>query len=1306
MSMTSLFSHSLTDLIRGLRQHKKDEQAYIAKEIANIRKELRSNDSDLKAQAIAKLTYLQMMGYDMSWASFHVVEVMSSPKFLYKGIGYLGAIQSFDQNTDVLMLTTNLIKKDLASSQVGEIGIALTGLAHILTPDLARDLCADLVAMLNHSRPIIRKKVLLVLYKVFLKYPEGLRLSFPRMKERLDDPDPSVVSAAVTVICELARRNPKNYLSLAPQLFRLLTTSSNYWMMIKIIKLFAALTPHEPRLSKKLLPPIRDLIQTTPSMSLLYECIHAVISGGMLVASGSGSNAESAAALAATCVSKLRTFLEDPDQNLQYLGLLALTKILPTHPHLLADHKDVILKFLDDQDISIRLRALDLIVGMANKRNLPEIVKRLVVHLLPQGDEDANADAMDTSYRADIVRRIVFICSQNSYANVANFEWYLAVLSDLTNLPRVDAGELLMNQFMDVGVRVKTVRPYTVKLMMKLLADTKLIQSVKQEDSNVMVLFAAAWLTGEYCALLESPLDALEHLSNKEAAHLPPAVQAVYLQSMIKVFAYWMNSLQHDWNEQSRQMVCEMVDTLRVNIREMYSRNDDLEVQERACNIAAILDVVADHLPKTPLRIENSISFAPTLPSPPLILGKLYPLFFQQELNPVAPKAQRKVPVPEGLDLDRWIFEPAPEPVSESSSDDDDFMNDRNLSSSYGYGWTGGAAPVGKSRRSKSRKDKSEGDTKEDSEARAKRKAERKARQKLDPYYIGGGRDSPDSGASSKGRKGAAGDDEDEMDIESIPIVQLSLDEFNKPIKVKKNKKGKESKLSKRRQEMSMPTIPVEFAAEEMPEDAMLSNSDDESKAAATSTTGSLASASKNGSALALRGILDADYSDLHSVDLSVPLGEDEHLPRTKAYMNPEEARQFAEAQAQQQRLDAIKAKKERKEKREKEKEKKEKTKKSAKGDKEKKKKSSSKKDKSAATEAPLVDVAAEEVSPARIPLPVSPAPQRVATPEVSASAVVEEEKAKKTKKTKKSKEVSEGTETAKSSKKSTKSKKSTSSSGSSSSKSAAVAVPFPERIDLALAQDAFVELTYGLALSPSSLAVPTAPGHEAEHEPLVVATFKVKTVESAIESARISLADSFDVRLGGTQSGKESIAAKTLMVAGHGGETELELELLITGRIRYELQVMGTLYYSVQGMDRDLEFAFTVAPSTFMLPMPRLTGSEFSKVLTEQLEAFAATGSVSVTLSGDGTNGQDEAFWSAVERITRDITHTHVVEVVEGAASFFGRAWQGYQVAGLIKAIKDVGEEHTTRLDVEMKCTDQSFVDGLVQEIRAVSLF
>jgi AP-3 complex subunit delta-1 len=52
-----------------------------------------------------------MFGHDMSWASFNVLEVMSSPKFMQKRVGYLAATQTFTLDTDVLMLTTNLLKK-------------------------------------------------------------------------------------------------------------------------------------------------------------------------------------------------------------------------------------------------------------------------------------------------------------------------------------------------------------------------------------------------------------------------------------------------------------------------------------------------------------------------------------------------------------------------------------------------------------------------------------------------------------------------------------------------------------------------------------------------------------------------------------------------------------------------------------------------------------------------------------------------------------------------------------------------------------------------------------------------------------------------------------------------------------------------------------------------------------------------------------------------------------------------------------------------------------------------------------------
>lgn len=45
---------------------------------------------------------------------------------------------------------------------------------------------------MSHTKPYIRKKAVLIMYKVFLKYPESLRPAFPRLKEKLEDPDPGI----------------------------------------------------------------------------------------------------------------------------------------------------------------------------------------------------------------------------------------------------------------------------------------------------------------------------------------------------------------------------------------------------------------------------------------------------------------------------------------------------------------------------------------------------------------------------------------------------------------------------------------------------------------------------------------------------------------------------------------------------------------------------------------------------------------------------------------------------------------------------------------------------------------------------------------------------------------------------------------------------------------------------------------------------------------------------------------------------------------------------------------------------------
>ena len=89
----------------------------------------------------------------------------------------------------------------------------MAALAKLATPELARDLLSEVTALLASSRPLLRKKALLCCYRLLARFPEALPAVFPRLRERLDDADPGVVTAAVDeALVELATHNPKGYL--------------------------------------------------------------------------------------------------------------------------------------------------------------------------------------------------------------------------------------------------------------------------------------------------------------------------------------------------------------------------------------------------------------------------------------------------------------------------------------------------------------------------------------------------------------------------------------------------------------------------------------------------------------------------------------------------------------------------------------------------------------------------------------------------------------------------------------------------------------------------------------------------------------------------------------------------------------------------------------------------------------------------------------------------------------------------------------------------------------------------------------
>ncbi|KAI2473744.1 Adaptor protein complex AP-3 delta subunit [Annulohypoxylon bovei var. microspora] len=822
-----MFEKSLYDLIRGLRNHKGNEKEYMQNCLKECRSEIRSQDLDLKATALLKLIYLEMFGHDMSWASFNVLEVMASPKYHQKRVGYLGAIQSFRPDTEVLMLATNLLKKDLTAAPTTTIALPIVTLPHVITPSLALSVLSDLLPRLNHTHPAIRKKTIVTLYRLALVYPETLRAAWPRIKDRLMDraEDPSVTAAIVNVICELGWRRPHDFLPLAPRLFELLVDSGNNWMAIKLIKLFATLTPLEPRLVRKLLPPLTEIIRTTPAMSLLYECISGIIQGGIL---GSGEDADGREEIASLCVNKLRGMIMiDGDPNLKYVALLAFNQIVVTHPWLVAQQEDVILECIDSTDISIRIKALDLVQGMVNGDNLVSIVSRLMRQLklsssadrrtnpsgLSPGDSDdedlektidsASRSANQTpplpdDYRVDVISRILNMCSQNNYGFLTDFEWYIDILTQLVRtapLPRPisdmdslsasgksndgDISERIGGELRNITVKVQALRPMCVRaaeaILSQLNSDTVIGQPIVSES-----LKPVAWIIGEFSSDLSSPDDILGILLQLIPKTSSPESLAACLQASMKIFSLIAGDQLTPWTPERKSKISLLMARI-IHSFESLVLHPNLEVQERAVEFIELLKLTAEAASSQEASTETVYQ------DPPLLLTQAIPsLFTGWELNSVAQAAQKNVPLPEGLDLDEPInpnlnfLLASAESISIPVDETDEFE-------SYYYQRPPPTSIVsepainkladGRDNVTSSYQQQPTEETYLDADILAKRKAERVERNRDDPFYIQESNSIQRSSTPIHNiLQNSNGPD---LDVDSIPIMELDLDKLS-----------------------------------------------------------------------------------------------------------------------------------------------------------------------------------------------------------------------------------------------------------------------------------------------------------------------------------------------------------------------------------------------------------------------------------------------------------------------------------------------------------------------------------------------
>jgi AP-1 complex subunit gamma-1 len=302
-----------------------------------------------------------------------------------------------DENQEVLTLVTNSLKNDLNHSNQYIVGLALVTLGNIASVEMSRDLFPEVETIISSSNPYIRRKAALCAMRICRKVPDLQEHFLDKAKLLLNDRNHGVLLCGLTLVTNLCEADEaedgENGLV---EVFRPVVPS-----IVKILKSLATAgyTPEhdvngisDPFLQVKILQLLRVLARGDSETSELINDILAQVATNTDGSKNVGNSILYAAvltildidadsALRVLGVNILGKFLANKDNNIRYVALNTLVKVVAIEPTAVQRHRNTILDCLRDPDISIRRRALDLSFTLINESNVKVLVRELLAFL-------------------------------------------------------------------------------------------------------------------------------------------------------------------------------------------------------------------------------------------------------------------------------------------------------------------------------------------------------------------------------------------------------------------------------------------------------------------------------------------------------------------------------------------------------------------------------------------------------------------------------------------------------------------------------------------------------------------------------------------------------------------------------------------------------------------------------------------------------------------------------------------------------------------------------------------------------------
>ncbi|XP_027426563.1 AP-4 complex subunit epsilon-1 isoform X1 [Zalophus californianus] len=495
------FSSRLGGLVRGITAltSKHEEEKLIQQELSNLKATVSAPATTLKMmkECMVRLIYCEMLGYDASFGYIHAIKLAQQGNLLEKRVGYLAVSLFLHENHELLLLLVNTVVKDLQSTNLVEVCMALTIVSQIFPREMIPAVLPLIEDKLQHSKEIIRRKAVLALYKFHLIAPNQVQHIHIKFRKALCDRDVGVMAASLHIYFRMIKENPSGYKDLTGSFVTILKqvvggklpVDFNYhsvpapWLQIQLLRILGLLGKDDQRTSELMYDVLDESLRRAElnhnvTYAILFECVHTVYSiypKSELLEK------------AAKCIGK---FVLSPKINLKYLGLKALTYVIQQDPTLALQHQMTIIECLDHPDPIIKRETLELLYRITNAQNITVIVQKMLEYLHQSKEE---------YIIVNLVGKIAELAEKYAPDNA----WFIQTMNAVFSVGGDVMHPDIPNNFMrllaegfDDETEDQQLRLYAVQSYLTLLD----VENVFYPQKFLQVM---SWVLGEYYYLLD-----------------------------------------------------------------------------------------------------------------------------------------------------------------------------------------------------------------------------------------------------------------------------------------------------------------------------------------------------------------------------------------------------------------------------------------------------------------------------------------------------------------------------------------------------------------------------------------------------------------------------------------------------------------------------------------------------------------------------------------------------------------------------------------------------------------------------------